>query len=125
MTSPEATRVVLISMGVLAAITISAHRDNANPDARYKSLWAIGALGLGLAALADVAPQVAGPFALLTAVAMVSRNPGELGRALGFGPGGLAPGSTRGYGALGPRPEEGSAGRRAGTSQQSTRRGGR
>lgn len=88
MTSSQATRVVLISMGVLAAITLSAHRNDSNPEERVRALWAIGALGVGLAALADVAPQVAGPFALLCAVAMVSRNPGEIGRAIGFQGGG-------------------------------------
>lgn len=98
MTSAEATKMVFIGAGVTAAVVVASTEDE---DARFKALWAIGLLSVGLAAVADFAPQLAGPFAVLIAVAAIARHPGSLGRRLGFdGPdqtaGPAAPGERRG-----------------------------
>lgn len=101
MTSPEATKLVFVGAGVTAAVVVASTR---NEEERFKALWAIGLLTVGLAAVADFAPQLAGPFAVLIAVAAVARHPGALGQRLGFGAAG-----GRG-GTLGPRPDEGTRG---------------
>lgn len=82
MTSSEATKLVFIGAGATAAVVVA---STSNEEERFKSLWAIGLLTIGLAALADFAPQLAGPFAVLIAVAAVARHPGSLGARLGFG----------------------------------------
>lgn len=83
MTSAEATKLVFVGAGVTAAVVVS---TTSGEEERFKALWAIGLLTLGLAAVADFAPQLAGPFAVLIAVAAVARHPGALGSRLGFGP---------------------------------------
>lgn len=88
MTSNEATKLVFVGAGVTAAVVVASTKDE---DARFKALWAIGLLTVGLAAVADFAPQLAGPFAVLIAVAAVARHPGSLGSRLGFGPAAAAP----------------------------------
>lgn len=102
MTQGEASKLVFVGAGVTAAVVVATTQ---NEDDRFKALWAIGLLTIGLAAVADFAPQLAGPFAVLIAVAAVARHPGALGARLGFGAG-----DTRSFGRLGPRPDEGSRG---------------
>lgn len=76
---------VFVGAGVTAAVVVASTEGE---EARFRALWAIGLLSVGLAALADFAPQLAGPFAAMVAVAAVARHPGALGRRLGFGDGG-------------------------------------
>ena len=69
MTSPaQAQRLVLIS--VFGLLAIATYRGKLS-DARVttsKRLWGTGVLAVMLGLAADVAPQVAGPFALLVLV---------------------------------------------------------
>lgn len=85
MSSEQAGRLVLIAGAAEAAIVLAAMRGEDDKERRLRALWAIGVLTLVLAMAADFVPQLAAPFAVLVAVAMVTRYPGELGRALGIG----------------------------------------
>lgn len=89
MTGGNSHTIVFISAGVTAATVYSAAQSE---EERFRALWAIGLLAVALAALSDTIPQVAGPFAVLVAVAAVARHPGALGSKLGFGPGSTTPG---------------------------------
>lgn len=81
MTPEQASRVVFVSGTIMAVYVLLRGRKNgADP---FRSLWAVGALTLGLAVAADFAPQVAGPFALLVLVAMIARNRGAIGEVIG------------------------------------------
>lgn len=85
MSSDQATKLVFLGALATAAVVVAKAEGE---EERFRALWAIGLLFVALAALADFAPQLAGPFAALVAVAAVSRNPGALGRRLGFEGGG-------------------------------------
>jgi hypothetical protein len=54
-----------------------------SPLPRYKRVWAAGAVLFGLSLLADVAPQVAAPAAVLIVVALAAKERGSLGQLLG------------------------------------------
>lgn len=45
---------------------------------KYKRAWAAGIIALALSFLADIAPEVAGPLALLTLMAVAVKYRGEL-----------------------------------------------
>ena len=61
----------------------------------FKFAWAAGVITLFLSVLADVAPEVAGPFAILVLLAVYWRNRGVLGSVLPAGSsGGAASGNT-------------------------------
>ena len=49
---------------------------------RYKALWAVGVMTLGLSILADFAPELAGPFAILVMIGAYMRHKGTLGKIL-------------------------------------------
>jgi hypothetical protein len=69
--NPEtARRVVLISMGLMFAVTAMGKSPvkGGQKTSTYRKLWATGALGLLLSLLADFIPEIAGPFALLVAL---------------------------------------------------------
>ena len=48
----------------------------------YKFAWAAGVITLGLSVLADVAPEIAGPFAILVLMAVYWKNRGVIGSVL-------------------------------------------
>ena len=70
---------VLVS-GALMFATIGIRRA-AFPDV-YKAAWAAGVITLFLSVLADVAPEVAGPFAILVLLAVYWKNKGVIGSIL-------------------------------------------
>lgn len=82
MTSATASRVVLVTTGAMVAYALVDRHFNPASFDLYKRLWGIGAFGLGLSIAADFVPAVAGPFAVLVAVALVARNPGKIGRLI-------------------------------------------
>jgi hypothetical protein len=57
-----AKRVVLVSVALMAGAGVL------KSGATFSRLWAAGAVGLGLAVLADFAPTIAGPLAALVAI---------------------------------------------------------
>lgn len=50
----------------------------------YRFAWAAGVITLGLSVLADIAPEVAGPFAILLLMAVYWKNRGVLGSLPGL-----------------------------------------
>jgi hypothetical protein len=64
----SARRLVLLSLGGMFAITTVRHLQGRQPGSTYRRLWATGALAVVLSILADFAPEVAGPLALLVAM---------------------------------------------------------
>jgi hypothetical protein len=81
-----AKRVVLVSVALMAG----AGALKAGPT--FSRLWAAGAVGLGLAVLADFAPTIAGPLAALVAIGYLA---GAEGTITNFVHGGVA-GSSNG-----------------------------
>lgn len=109
--TPDASKrlVFLAGAGMATYVLIAARGGRKDPERTYKSLWAIGVVTLGLSIVADFAPQVAGPFALLVFLAMAVRNSGQLGTVLQAGAGSAGarrvPRAARGAGPPAERPE--------------------
>lgn len=66
-------RLVLLSLGTMFAVTTirDVSGKGGASSSTYRRLWATGALTLLLSIVADFAPDVAGPFALLIAMTYV------------------------------------------------------
>ena len=71
MNPATARRLVLLSLGTMFAVTTVRHVQGKQAGSTYRRLWATGALAILLSALADFAPEVAGPFALLVGLSYV------------------------------------------------------
>jgi len=59
---------------------------------QFKAAWGAGVITLGLSVVADLAPEIAGPFAILLLMAVYWKNRGALGGV--FGGTGLPSGVT-------------------------------
>lgn len=79
--SPTAAKglVVFSVLAMLALIGLNTSGKYRSGGSKYKAAWAAGVFGLVLSLVADVAPQVAGPLALLALTAVAFKNPAELG----------------------------------------------
>lgn len=62
----QARKLVLVSMGGLLLIAAYRQAKGEDTGSVYKRLWGVGVLSVMLSVLADFAPTIAGPFALLT-----------------------------------------------------------
>lgn len=94
MTDRTAGTVVIVSGGLMLSYTLLAAFRGPSTFKQggvYKQVWAIGALTLGMSIVADVAPELAGPFALLVLVAAAARNRGAIGRVIAAPPGARGP----------------------------------
>lgn len=102
-----ARRLVLVSIGWMAGVALYDSRVRGNGNT-FKRMWGVGVIGLMLSLAADVAPQIAGPFAALTALGVTFSPNGEqallnfLGGAVTGAPSGAATAHTGGT-----RPEGG------------------
>ena len=85
MTEKTGHTLVIVSLVGLAAYILIRNPGKLKQGQTYKRLWALGLLGLALGALADVAPQFAGPFALMLLVGGVAINEGVIGKQLSAG----------------------------------------
>lgn len=80
MSSAQAQRVIVVCALVEAGLVAAALKTGGIVGgSTFKRLFAVAALATGLAVVAEVAPQVAGPFALLVLVAMGVRYRGAFG----------------------------------------------
>lgn len=70
---------VLLAGGLMFAAVGIKHASIADP---FKYAWAAGMITLFLSVLADVAPEVAGPFAILVLMAVYWKNKGVIGSIL-------------------------------------------
>jgi len=83
MNESQANKIVLISAGVLVALTFAQRQFNPEGFDLYKNLWGIGALTLALSVTADFVPEVAGPIALLVVSAATVKKGHYIKEALG------------------------------------------
>ncbi len=77
MNPSSAKTLVFVSGGLLVGLALLSRKGDT-----YKRVWAAGLWTTGLAVVADLAPQVIGPFALLVIVAAVAADQGVLGSFL-------------------------------------------
>lgn len=69
----QARKMVLVSAMVMAGISV--YRASSQGETQlYKRLWATGVIWFILSLVADFAPTVAGPFAVLVVLGMVSNG---------------------------------------------------
>lgn len=83
MTPQSAKTIVLVAGGLLFA-AIGLRRSQIRDPFRFA--WAAGLLTIGLSATADIAPEIAGPFALLVLIAVYWRNRGVIAVTLPSSP---------------------------------------
>lgn len=76
MSPSSAKTLVLVTGGLMLAII--GLRRSAFPDP-FKAAWGAGVITLFLSVLADVAPEVAGPAAILVLLAVYWKHKGVLG----------------------------------------------
>lgn len=79
MSERSAKTIVLLAGGLMFA-AIGIRRDQISDPFRFA--WAAGVITLGLSVLADIAPEIAGPFAILLLMAVYWKNRGVLGSVL-------------------------------------------
>lgn len=90
--SPQTAKVMVLVAGGLMFAAIGVRHSQIDDPFRFA--WAAGAITLFLSLLADVAPEVAGPFAALVLMAVYWKNRGVLGAATPLGERGKAFGSN-------------------------------
>lgn len=61
----QARKMVLVGAFMLAALAVYRDRQGSQRDT-FHALWGVGVVSLILSLLADFAPTIAGPFAMLT-----------------------------------------------------------
>lgn len=79
MSKSSASTIVLLVGGLLFAIVFL------KPDKfkdQYKAAWGAGVITVGLSVVADLAPEIAGWFAILLLMAVYWKNQGVLGGVL-------------------------------------------
>lgn len=97
MTPTTAKTLVLVAYaGMLSLIALNTSGKYTTNGGKFKAGWAASVFTLVLSILADVAPQVAGPLALLALTAVAFKNPAEIGplfKTTGTNPGRNAAGT--------------------------------
>lgn len=66
----------------LALIGLNTSGKYTTNGSRYRAMWAASVATLALSLLADVSPQLGGALAVLVALAVWRKNPGEIGAAV-------------------------------------------
>lgn len=79
MSKGSANTIVLLVGGLMFAIIFLKPDKFAD---QYKAAWAAGVITLGLSVVADLAPEIAGPFAILLLMAVYWKNRGVFGGVL-------------------------------------------
>lgn len=82
MSTAQAQRLIVVMALVDVGIVLAAKAQGQLHGSAFTRVFAIGALTAGLSIVAEVAPQVAGPFALLVMVSMAVRYRGAFGGAI-------------------------------------------
>lgn len=75
--SPSSAKTVVLTAGGLMFAAVALKRSTIPDPFRYA--WAAGVITLGLSVLADLAPEIAGPFAILVVMAVYWKNRSTLG----------------------------------------------
>lgn len=79
MEQSQARQAVLVSMFVTGGVVtydLLQQKEQLGPDDFFRAVWSLALLFLLLAMLADTLPELAGPFALLVALAVVMGRKG-------------------------------------------------
>lgn len=79
MSKSSANTLVLVTGGLLFAFVALKRDKLADP---YRFAWGAGVVTIGLSVVTDLAPEIAGPFALLLLMAVYWKNRGALGGVL-------------------------------------------
>lgn len=76
MNAVQARKVVLASIGIMAAVSLYKQHTGkaATQQGTYRTLWGVGVVGVLLSLLADFAPAIAGPFAILVALGSITHG---------------------------------------------------
>jgi hypothetical protein len=75
--SPQSAKTMVLVCGALMFAAVALRRQTIQDPFRFA--WAAGVITLGLSVLADIAPEIAGPFALLVLMAVYWKNRAVLG----------------------------------------------
>lgn len=94
-----ARKAVLLSAGALLLIAVYRDRQGSDNVNLFKRVWGVSVMALMLAVLADFAPGVAGPFAVLTVLGSLTHGGDAAIQNL---LGGLSTGGGGLYGTTGP-----------------------
>ena len=70
----QARQMVLVGTFALAAINVYKIKQGEPGSSAYKRLWGTGVVGVALAMVADFAPQIAGPFAVLIVLGSLTKG---------------------------------------------------
>lgn len=98
MDAPQARQLVLVSMFVTGGVVVYdllQHKDALGTDQSFRAVWSLALLFLLLALMADTVPELAGPFAMLVALAVVTGRKGVLGQIVNIGGAAQAPKKTK------------------------------
>ena len=74
--SERTAKTIVLLVGAMMCAAVFARRSTIKDPFRFA--WAAGVITLGLSVLADIAPEIAGPFALLVLLAVWYRNKAAL-----------------------------------------------
>lgn len=88
MQTSTARQLVLVAMllsGGVILYDILKHKDSLGADQSFRAVWSLALLFLLLAILADVTPELAGPFAVLVTLAILIGRQGALGSIVAVG----------------------------------------
>lgn len=98
MDQATARQLVLISMllsGGVIMYDLLKHKDSLGADQSFRAVWSMALLFLLLAIMADVAPELGGPFALLVMLAILIGRKGALSSIVGVGANPAQPKKTK------------------------------
>lgn len=73
----QARKMVLVSAFLLVAVAVYRDRKTGT-EGMFRALWGVGVVSLVLSLVADFAPQVAGPFAVLTVLGSLTNGGDKL-----------------------------------------------
>lgn len=82
MSTPTARQLVLISFMVIGGVVVYdllRNKNSLGADQSFRAVWSLALLFLLLAILADAAPALAGPLAVLVTLAVAIGRKGALG----------------------------------------------
>jgi hypothetical protein len=74
----QARKMVLVSVFLLALITVYRDRRDTSPKGTFRVFWGVGVVGMFLSLLADFVPQIAGPFAALIVLGSLTHGGDKL-----------------------------------------------
>lgn len=81
----QLTLVSLVITGGVVLYDLTKNREQLGSDQSFRAVWSLGLLALLMSVLADLMPQLAGPFAGLVALSVIIGRKGVLGSIVKVG----------------------------------------